>query len=1278
MQGFQRNTGIFNFKKLEWFLSLCVFLLIGQCLSALDFSKYIHISSDLGLPGSTIRCLAEDKDGVVWMGIEGVGLCKYDGHDFTLFEHDPSDPKSLSNNNVESLLIDSQGRIWVGTLYGLNLLDRKTNEFEHFFQDEAVTTNIVGDLVYDIIEDRDGVIWFGTVTGLCFLDETKNEFVEVVCHTNEGLVITPRVYDIFMDSFGFLWVSSKDGLFKLEPGNHSCLQIGPFLLEDPKLIPTEFYALTQDLQGRYWLGSDTGVLFMDEELGVLTPFDLTFGKGDPRDADVSCLLTDSRGYIWAGTYSDGLRIINPVTLEIIERHDDPRYSLGLPSNNIRDLMEDKHGMVWVAVKHAGLAVFDPRQEVFKHIRGSVYADKGLKGKHIFSLAGDDENLWIGTLHSGAFLYDPKKESYIQYEMDPEDPHSILNNRVEGIYVEDSNKVWFCTGDGLSLLYRDRNVFENFPFGICRDIIPAGDNRYWVATISGIMVLDMNTKRLEDFPIIDGIDLSMNSNLDIRKLYLDKEGTLWISSNIRGLWTYRPEEGSLSKFELDSTEGETAPDIRTPRTFIEDSKGRFWIGTRLSGLILLDRETGEWKNYTAKWGMPTDTYFGILEDRFGNLWLSSNQGVIHFNPESESVTVYDTAYGLQGDIFENHCVAPMDNGWFFFGGANGLNAFVPEKVRRIRYDSDLVFSEIKINGNGLYRDSDEALELVLPHNENFIDFSFALLDFSFPGKNEYEYRMTGLDETWVNSGNRNYASYPALPPGNYVFEVRGRNPNENLISDSASFLLTITPPFWATPTFRVSVALGIVALLVGFYFYAIYRERIQKRRLEALVTVRTSELKSANSQLQTQTLELKSNGEKIEVQNDQLTKHKFYLEDLVHERTHELEIAKDKAEESDRLKSEFIANMSHEIRTPLNAIMGFSSIIASEVVGDERINEWANRISDSSEMLASLLNDIIDFSVMESGKLQIEMVSLDAVKFFDDCNVEFKSIVEAKAPSSVSYYVDNRLIEGDDYRINSNILRLQQILINFLSNACKFTAKGSIQLGIKLSEDGQSIVYFIKDTGLGIAPQDHEIIFDRFHKVIDKSTSFYQGAGLGLSICKGLADHLGCEIWVESEFGMGSSFFLSVPLLNRNVFEGIQKVVTIKDQSISNELLVDWSEKTILVAEDAESNFEIIRKFLEPTGVTLIRAVNGVEAVKLFKELNPNPDLLLLDIKMPKMPGNEALKRIRQLAPEIPAIAQTAHALPSEQEEIVKAGFQFCITKPFARQQLTDAIARHLN
>jgi PAS domain S-box-containing protein len=399
-----------------------------------------------------------------------------------------------------------------------------------------------------------------------------------------------------------------------------------------------------------------------------------------------------------------------------------------------------------------------------------------------------------------------------------------------------------------------------------------------------------------------------------------------------------------------------------------------------------------------------------------------------------------------------------------------------------------------------------------------------------------------------------------------------------------------------------------------------------------------------------------------------------LEKRVEERTAELLIAKDKAEESDRLKTAFLANMSHEIRTPLNAIMGFSGLLSPNL--DEEItNNYIHIINNSGLQLLSIINDIIDIAKIEAGQINIEV---------SECSVNafLKELLTSKKQKLLEERIDNKKIKlsidnkDDNFTIQTDPTRLKQVITNLVNNAIKFTEKGKIEFGyylpgniISKKVDENEILFFVKDTGIGIKRSEQEVIFERFRQVENSLTKRYGGTGLGLAISKSLVEKMGGRIWVESEEGEGSEFYFTIPYIKQ---KGAQAITPEK---------VDFAKiegKTILIAEDEPSNFHILEILLSQIKAKLIWARNGQEAIDLFTENKDRIDIVLMDIQMPIKNGLVTTKEIKAIKKGVPILAQTAYALAGDNERFMKAGCDDYISKPIEKDLLFEKIGRLIN
>ena len=391
---------------------------------------------------------------------------------------------------------------------------------------------------------------------------------------------------------------------------------------------------------------------------------------------------------------------------------------------------------------------------------------------------------------------------------------------------------------------------------------------------------------------------------------------------------------------------------------------------------------------------------------------------------------------------------------------------------------------------------------------------------------------------------------------------------------------------------------------------------------------------------------------------------------------QLRISKEKAEESDRLKSAFLANVSHEIRTPLNAITGFSSLLAKPDLPPDKKVKYIKQILTGSSELVNLIDNVLDISRIESGTLKLKIseflliVKLKEIwEFYEDLKVQKgKECLEIKV--TIPPGNESLLVMTDQ-------LRLQQILVNLIDNAIKFTPSGSVEFGFTMIspylQDSKKdhILFFVKDSGIGIAEKDKEKIFERFVKIVEKEGYLYRGAGLGLTLARDLVHLLNGEIWVESALGKGSTFYFTIPYTSLKTIDQKSKIIAGKEKP-------NFADKTILIAEDTESNYLYLKEILNPTGARLLRAKDGMEAVKLFRQNKDTINLVFMDILMPELDGFEASQRIRKLKDDVTIIAQTAFTFEGEMENGLYAGcFSDYILKPFDLKSIYKLLKKHL-
>ena len=448
----------------------------------------------------------------------------------------------------------------------------------------------------------------------------------------------------------------------------------------------------------------------------------------------------------------------------------------------------------------------------------------------------------------------------------------------------------------------------------------------------------------------------------------------------------------------------------------------------------------------------------------------------------------------------------------------------------------------------------------------------------------------------------------------------------------------------------------------FIIYFIYRIRVrnlknEQKKLEDIVNERTLEIREKNKE--------------ISRQNAELYRYQEHLEDMIKERTNDLEIEKLNAEKADQLKTSFLENLSHEIRTPLNAIVGFSTLLENEENISKNALESITNINSGSSSLIRIVDSIMQASRIQLGDIQLYESEFSIYNLIKEIYYEFKTSVIFQKKENVLLKYNAESVK--DILITCDNERLYTILYNLIENALKYTEKGFVEFGVTVEKENL-LQFYIKDTGIGIAPKDLNYIFDKFRKVETDKSILYRGLGLGLNISKNLVKILNGKIRVESDWGKGSVFYFSIPIKKK------KKLATFKE----NTHLIDFvnlniSGKKILIAEDEKLNLLFLETFLRNSGAEILTAENGLEAVDKFKQ-NNDIDLILMDIKMPNIDGIEATKQIRKLFKDnkVKIIAQTAYTIDYQKMKILNSGFDDYIEKPIDVYMMMHVINKHLN
>jgi len=1088
-----------------------------------DFGYRVkQITYEDGLPGNNLRTQIQDHLGIMWLSVEATGVCRYDGNKFTEFRHDPNDSNTISSNFVNCIIEDQEHMLWFASENGLSRFDRSKITFTQFHPNKNDTHSLPSEQCNTLFIDSKNRIWVGTGNGLACYNRERNNFTNFLNlgdnHISEDQIVVNAIEEY---PEGMFWIGSNKGLIQFSESQGIINSWKKEGLSEEEPIYNVINTFSIDKLERLWIGTHQGLDRFD-----LKTKRFLHWKFNPEDeavyqtSGINSLLLDSDTIMWASTYVDGIVLIDICTdrYEIIRGN--PGRINALTSNHIKYIYTDRDNNKWVCSKFDGLFKLEKQINQFEKWPQRLDILKKLNSKYIYSIYEDKNDLvWIGSKLEGLFRINLATGKIKQFMNDPGNSNSVSSNRIQAILRDSEGRLWIGTMRGLDYFDDQRNSFIRFNNNLIVSVLfEDHKKRLWVGTNTGLYLLDRANMKLSLFSYPGDHSLSNNNSLDIYQIIEDKDHNLWISTRTTGLFVIWENQGKITHFEKKDTFDNKSININLTRALFEDSKGNIWIGTKAGGLNKYDPDKNQFEYFGLSDGLPSELVLGIREDKQGFLWIGTHNGISKFNPDKKKAFNFNSDAGLKSNIIEPGAVCLFSQGELLFGGNDGFNVFFPEEINPINESPKVLINTVNVFNKPVLQDISGFEKLELSYRQNYITFDFIELDYKNPFRHEYSYILEGFDTDWIHSGSRNFIAYNGLHPGKYRFKVKAANEFGNWSENNPEIEIIIHPPFFKTTWFQSLFV--ITFLLIILLLYIQNAKRIKKRQmeLEKLIQERTFSLKSAVN-------ELSLKNEVISQQKNEIEQHQAHLEQKVAERTRDLEIAKRKAEEADKLKSSFLANMSHEIRTPLNAICGFSSLLNEDDLDKETRQKFSDLIASNSTMLLKLIEDILDLSKIEAHQLTIYKEKFNLNELIVNLFATFSEEMKNQNVHEVELICHNLNSSNGPTYIYSDQYRIKQILLNLLGNALKFCRHGSIEFGF--SDRNSAVLFFVKDTGIGIPTNNLDIIFNRFIKIEDKKV-MYRGAGLGLSISQSIVELLGGKIWVESIEGKGSTFSFILP------------------------------------------------------------------------------------------------------------------------------------------------------
>jgi len=1197
--------------------------------------QFNRIDISQGLSNNQVKGILKDSKGFLWFATMA-GLNRYDGYQFKIFRHNPSDSVSLSDDYVLRIFEGPGKKIWVDTHSGFNVFDPVTETADRNMTACLEKLSLPNTAITNIRKDMEGNYWFlmagksiykyisatgktihlyelpsGDLPLTSFTEDDQanvwmvhsNGVIEKMDNKTGKILLRADAlatmlkkellnYSIFTDRQGELWffvAAGARGVFHYVPASGFLETINK---DNPlcRLNNNIVVGILQDNNDKIWICTDHGgVNILDK---ATRSMNYVVNNADDNKSlsenSISVCYKDPDGFIWVGTYKHGVNYYHANIIKFPLFSNIPSNPESLQFNDINDFAEDEKGNIWVGTNGGGLIYYDRSNGKFTQYLHRPNDANSLSNDVIVTLYVDkQQKLWIGTYFGGLDCYDGKK--FTHYRHNPADSNSLADDRVYEILEDAQKNLWIGTlSGGLNRLDRKKNIFYHY-----RAYEPNSVHSFYIS-----------------------------------ELMEDKEGNLWVGSS-NGIDILEKKTGRFEYYS-NFTNDPKGISNNSILSLLQDSRGLVWIGTG-DGLNVFNKEDKTFKSFRIENGLPGNTILTILEDQQQRLWVSTYNGIsciqVHQKDENvNNITIncknYDEKDGLQGIAFSENAALKTRNGDIVFAGANGFNVFNPEAILPDKSVPIVVLTDLqlfnksvnigeKIDGRVVLPQSiSQTSAITLKYNENVLSIEFAALSFLNTEKNKYAYKLQGFNKDWIYvDGKVRKATYTNLDPGTYTFYVKAANSDGIWNEKAIALEVKILPPFWKTPVAYLLYA----ALLTGILWFA-RRITLQRARMRF----------------------------EIEQQKQEA------------QRMHEL----------DMLKIRFFTNVSHEFRTPLSLILTpLDKIIRQANDADQR--KQFQLIHRNARRLLNLVNQLLDFRKMEVQELKLNPAQGDIIKFSRDISYSFTDIAEKKNIRFSFYSTVESLLMNFDYD------KLERIFFNLLSNAFKFTSESgqvAVQLQMQMADNKQLLAIKVIDTGIGIPKEKQEKIFERFFQNDIPGSLVNQGSGIGLSITKEFIKLHNGSIEVQSEPGKGSCFtvllpVIELPVIKDEILTVVEDAGTLIQPALIEAKSLNGKKAKLLLVEDNEDFLFYLKDNLRDQ-FSVIEAVNGKEGWQ--KALGDHPDLVVADISMPEMNGIDLCRKIKNdpRTSYIPVILLTAFAGEEQQLKGLETGANDYMTKPF--------------
>jgi signal transduction histidine kinase/ligand-binding sensor domain-containing protein/DNA-binding response OmpR family regulator len=1213
-------------------------------------NKVLKYSLKDGLSFGIVNSITQDANGFMWFATSD-GLNRFDGTSFKIFKFKQRDSLGLSSNYVGKIYAGGAGIIWVGSRDGLSRLDTRTENFTHYKVNTGrlakedvniiapghggnfwVSTYGVGfsyfdvkksgfinyrrsklpgltdDRIISLFEDSQGLLWVGTQDAGINVFTQKNGAIGTKLHLGEGLPLS-RINDIFEDHFHNIWIATGNGLlyYHRQSNKFTLLQTN-----QPGIKSRRYISVIEDSNKQLLVGLQDGGLYKIN-LGTSPDYDAANFLLQPVTGDdgyyltqrsVQTLYIDKDKNIWVGTYGDGIYMVSSIKekfSKITRKRIEPS---GESLIRFYGMCEDREGHLWLGTDGEGIFKTTYNGSLIKQYKADGKPGSITDNAILYGYTDRNGNIWFGTYAKGLFFYNKQTDSFVNYGHNQLDNKSLGGNDVRVIYQDSHQNLWVGTnGGGLSLFNAASKTFTNYT--------PAN---------SGI------------------------TSYDVRSLAEDENGNLWIGTYGGGLSFYDHKQRKFSRYFKTADEKNNLPSL-VIFSIHPDKQHGLWLGTEGDGLISYDLKGGVFKKFNEINGLANNTVSAIKEAGDGSLWLSTNKGLSNINIRTNKILNYDQSDGLQAGQFNAGSVlSDSKNGLMYFGGTEGLNFFDPENVLQSDYKPKVIITGLQIfskqievgaldgNRTVLPEAINETQRIVLHPDQSVFSIQYASLNYTYPQKGNFAYKLEGLDKAWNYVSNQRLATYRYLEPGDYIFKVKASNQDGLWVENYATLQIKIMPPWYKT-WWAYLIYIAVAGLAI--YYYLLYKANQTKLKYEIKVA----------------------------------------------------QLSAEKDKELNERKLSFFTNISHEFRTPLTLIINpvkeilFGKDGAADAPGNLHI------VYRNARRLLSLVDQLLLFRKAESDTDKLKIVKLNIVTL---CREVFLCFNHQARTKHIQF---DFLSEKEAIEIFADREKMEIALFNLISNALKFTPEHGV-VSCTITDTDNQVNIEIKDSGCGIAEGTGDQLFSKFYQ-LQNTPLLAGGFGIGLYLVKVFIENHKGNISYTSVTGEGTSFMVSLMKGREHfdqqfIFEDVAETSVFLDELMENkgELTANDAEilttpkspealssdtKTMLLIDDNEQ----IRAYLKRIFAgefEIFEADNGTDGLELVYQVVP--DIVISDVMMQGLSGIELCSRIKEdpLLNHIPVILLTASSSPEIKLKGIEGGADDYISKPFEKEILIARVS----